>query len=88
VEPERSVAHHGFASGTSNGTTLKGVLAVQTRRFAVGRICVAADRGLITDDNVAEVEAAKCHWLFATRLRHRTDVTAVLAQAAHADAEQ
>jgi transposase len=49
---------------------------------------VVADRGLITDDNIAEVEAAKCDWLFATRLRRRKDVAAVLATAANADAEQ
>jgi hypothetical protein len=61
------------------------VLEDLTRRFAVGRICVVADRGLITEDNIAEVEAAKCDWLFATRLRRRKDVAAVLATAADAD---
>jgi transposase len=79
------IAHHVFAGGTNDATTLKGVLEDLTARFAVGRICVVADRGLITDDNIAEVEAAKCDWLFATRLRRRKDVTAVLAQAAEAD---
>jgi transposase len=79
------IAHHVFAGGTQDATTLKGVLEDLTRRFAVGRICVVADRGLITDDNIAEVEAAKCDWLFATKLRRRKDVAAVLAQAADAD---
>jgi transposase len=79
------IAHHVFAGGTQDATTLKGVLEDLTRRFAVGRICVVADRGLITDDNIAEVEAAKCDWLFATKLRRRTDVAAVLATAAAAD---
>jgi transposase len=82
------IAHHVFAGGTNDATTLKGVLEDLTRRFAVGRICVVADRGLITDDNIAEVEAAKCDWLFATKLRRRKDVAAVLATAANADAEQ
>jgi transposase len=79
------IAHHVFAGGTNDATTLKGVLDDLTARFAVGRICVVADRGLITDDNIAEVEAAKCDWLFATKLRRRKDVAAVLAQAADAD---
>jgi transposase len=79
------IAHHVFAEGTQDATTLKGVLEDLTGRFARGRICVVADRGLITDDNIAEVEAANCDWLFATRLRRRTDVAAVLAQAAEAD---
>jgi transposase len=79
------LAHHLFAGGTQDATTLKGVLEDLTRRFAVGRICVVADRGLITDDNINQVEAAKCDWLFATKLRRRKDVAAVLATAADAD---
>ena len=79
------IAHHVFTGDTADSTTLKGVLEDLTARFAVGRICVVADRGLITDGNIAEVEAAKCDWLFATKLRRRTDVAAVLATAAAAD---
>jgi len=41
------IAHHVFAGGTSDATTLKGVLEDLTDRFAVGRICVVADRGLM-----------------------------------------
>jgi transposase len=82
------IAHHVFAGGAQDATTLKGVLEDLTRRFAVGRICVVADRGLITDDNITQVEQAGCDWLFATRLRRRKDVAAVLATAVNADAEQ
>jgi transposase len=82
------IAHHVFAGGTQDATTLKGVLDDLVARFAVGRICVVADRGLITDANIAEVEAAGCDWLFATRLRRRPDVAAVLAEAAAADADR
>jgi hypothetical protein len=79
------IAHHVFAGDTNDATTLKGVLEDLTRRFAVGRICVVADRGLITDDNINQVEQAGCDWLFATRLRRRKDVAAALATAAAAD---
>jgi hypothetical protein len=82
------IAHHVFAGGTQDATTLKGVLDDLVDRFAVGRICVVADRGLITDDNIAEVEAAGCDWLFATKLRRRKDVAAVLTEAADADDDQ
>jgi transposase len=82
------IAHHVFAGGTNDATTLKGVLEDLTARFAVGRICVVADRGLITDEHLAEVEAAKCDWLFATKLRRRKDVAAVLAEAADADEDR
>jgi transposase len=79
------IAHHVFAGDTNDATTLKGVLEDLTSRFAVGWICVVADRGLITDDNINQVEQAGCDWLFATKLRRRKDVAAALATAAAAD---
>ena len=42
------IAHQVFAGDTQDQTTLKDVLEDLTDRFAVGRICVVADRGLIT----------------------------------------
>ena len=81
------IAHHVFSGDTTDSTTLKQVLDDLVARFAVGRICVVADRGLISEANIAEVEGAKCDWLFATKLRRRTDVAAVLATAAAADAD-
>src|SRR5690606_3457925 len=79
--------HHVFSGDTTDSTTLKQVLEDLVDRFAVGRICVVADRGLISEDNIAEVEAAECDWLFATKLRRRRNVAAVLATAAEADAD-
>jgi hypothetical protein len=79
------IAHHVFSGDTTDSTTLPEVLEDLVDRFAVGRICVVADRGLISEDNIAEVEAAGCDWLFATKLRRRKDVAAVLARAAEAD---
>jgi transposase len=78
------IAHHVFAGGTTDSTTLNEVLEDLVERFAVGRICVVADRGLISEANIDQVEAAKCDWLFATKLRRRKDVAAVLTEAAAA----
>ncbi|WP_419839160.1 IS1634 family transposase [Candidatus Poriferisodalis sp.] len=64
------IAHHMFAGNTADASTLPDVLADLTARFAVGRICVVADRGLISADNVAAVAAAGCDHVLATRL-HR-----------------
>ena len=64
------IAHHVFAGNTADASTLPGVLADLTARFAVGRICVVADRGLISADNVAAVAEAGCDHVLATRL-HR-----------------
>ena len=76
------IAHHVFSGDTTDSTTLTEVLNDLVARFAVGRICVVADRGLISESNIREVEDAKCDWLFATKLRRRADVAAVLAAAA------
>ena len=63
------IAHHVFAGDTNDASTLPAVLADLAKRFAVGRICVVADRGLISKDNVDAVAAAGFDHLLATRLR-------------------
>ena len=63
------IAHHVFAGDTNDASTLPAVLADLAGRFAVGRICVVADRGLISKDNVDAVAAAGFDHLLATRLR-------------------
>ena len=50
------IAHHVFSGDTTDSTTLKQVLDDLVARFAVGRICVVADRGLISEANITEVE--------------------------------
>ncbi|HEX2029198.1 MAG TPA: IS1634 family transposase [Nitriliruptorales bacterium] len=50
-----------------------------------GGICLVADRGLISEDNLDTVEQAGCDWVLATRLHNRKDVAAVLAFANAAD---
>jgi hypothetical protein len=51
------------------------------RRFGVGRIALVADRGLISEDNLAEVEAHGFDHVLATRLHRDEDVAAVLEAA-------
>ena len=63
------IAHHVFAGDTSDASTLPAVLADLAKRFAVGRICVVADRGLISAANVEAVAAAGFDHVLATRLR-------------------
>ena len=67
------IAHHVFAGNTNDASTLPAVLADLAERFAVGRICVVADRGLISKDNVDAVAAAGFDHLLATRL-HRDHI--------------
>jgi len=74
------VAHRVFAGNTSDASTLPAVLDDLARRFAVGRVCIVADRGLISTDNVEAVAAAVLDHVLATRLRR--DHTAKEALAA------
>ena len=69
------IAHHVFAGNTNDASTLPGVLDDLAKRFAVGRICVVADRGLISGANLETVTQAGFDHLLATRLR-RDSVTA------------
>jgi hypothetical protein len=65
------IAHHVFAGNTADVSTLSDVLADLQGRFGVGRICVVADRGLISEANVAVVEGCGFDHVIAVRL-HRS----------------
>jgi len=69
------IAHHVFAGNTNDASTLPDVLEDLAKRFAVGRICVVSDRGLISASNLETVTQAGFDHLMATRL-HRDPITA------------
>ena len=75
------IAHHVFAGNTADVSTLPGVMEDLRQRFGVGRIALVADRGLISEDNLAQVAAHGFDHVLATRLHHDDDVAAVLEQA-------
>ena len=54
-------------------------------RFGIGRIALAADRGLISEDNLDEVTARGFEHVPATRLHHDDEVAAVLEEAISKD---
>lgn len=78
------IAHHVFAGNTNDAATLAEVLEDLQARFAVGPICVVADRGLISVANVEVVADAGFDHIFATRL-HRDAACAEALQAADGD---
>ena len=75
------IAHHVFAGNTSDVSTLPGVLGDLQARFGVGRICVVADRGLISADNLDTVSGAGFDHIIATRLHHDNACAAALEAA-------
>ena len=77
------IAHHVFAGNTGDVSTLPEVLEDLQQRFGVGRICVVADRGLISADNLEVVENCEFDHVIATKLhRDPTCAEALTASAA------
>ncbi|MCA1674578.1 MAG: IS1634 family transposase [Actinobacteria bacterium] len=81
------IAHHVFAGNTSDVTTLPGVLDDLRQRFGVGGICVVADRGLISADNVETLSAQGFSHVLATRLHRDPVCAAALEASARTDAQ-
>lgn len=80
------IAHHVFAGNTADVSTLPGVLADLVDRFGVGRICVVADRGLISEDNVDVVAGQGFDHVLATRLHRDPTCTEALIASTKPDA--
>ena len=81
------IAHHVFAGNTADVSTLPTVLADLAERFGVGRICVVADRGLLSVDNVEVVAGHGFEHILATRL-HRDPTCAEALEASTAPSAQ
>jgi hypothetical protein len=81
------IAHHIFDGNTRDSTTMPKVMGDLQARFGVGRIALVADRGLISETNLADVAAAGFDHVIATRLHRDPDVTAVLEAADGDDIE-
>jgi hypothetical protein len=80
------IAHHVFAGNTADVTTLPGVLDDLQTRFGVGKICVVADRGLISGDNIDIVAGHGFDHVLATRLHRDPTCTEALELSARPDA--
>ena len=80
------IAHHVFSGNTADVTTLPMVMGDYQRRFGTGRIALVADRGLISEDNVAVVAACGFDHVLATRLHDSAEVEAALEAARRPDA--
>jgi transposase len=64
------ICHHVFPGNTRDSTTLPLVVEDLSGRFGVGKLCLVADRGLVTADNLGALGAAGIDYVLATRL-HR-----------------
>lgn len=80
------IAHHVFAGNTSDGSTLPSVLDDLKARFSVGKICVVADRGLVSADNLDALASGGFDHVLATRLRRDAVTAAALELSTRPDA--
>ncbi|MCP4309581.1 MAG: transposase, partial [bacterium] len=60
-----------WPGNTADVTTLVAVVERLRRRFRIGRVCVVADRGMISADNLAALEARGFDYIIG--VRERTD---------------
>ena len=65
----RPVCSEMWPGNTADVTSLVPVVDRLTRRFAIGRICIVADRGMISADTLAELEARKLLYILGVRER-------------------
>ncbi len=75
-----------FSGDTADVSTLPGVLDDLQARFGVGKVCVVADRGLISNDNLAALGAGGFDHVLATKLHRDPRCAAALAASAAPDA--
>ena len=67
----RPVCSEMWPGNTADVTTLIPVIDRLRRRFAIARVCVVADRGMISAETMAELEARRL--LYILGVRERTD---------------
>jgi hypothetical protein len=65
----RPVCSEMWPGNTADVTSLVPVVDRLTRRFAIGRICIVADRGMISAETLAELEARKLLYILGVRER-------------------
>jgi Transposase DDE domain len=66
----RPVCSEMWPGNTADVTTLIPVIDRLRRRFAIGRVCVIADRGMISAETVAELAARRLLYILGSRERN------------------
>jgi hypothetical protein len=74
----RPVCSEMWPGDTADVTTLLPVIDRLRRRFAIGRVCVVADRGMISDATIAGLEERKLEYILGVRERNSKEVYEVV----------
>src|SRR5689334_14052306 len=65
------IAHHVWAGNTRDSTTVQEVIADLTRRFRIRRLVFVGDRGMVTESNLALLQAEPEHGYLVGMTRRR-----------------
>jgi transposase len=65
-----------WPGNTTDVTTLVPVVDRLRRRFAIGRVCIVADRGMISQETIRELESPQRRWqyILGVRMRNHNEV--------------
>jgi transposase len=70
----RPVCSEMWPGNTADVTTLLAVIDRLRQRFAIGRVCVVADRGMISDKTITGLEERKLEYILGVRERNTKEV--------------
>ena len=73
-ERDRPIASFLWPGNTADVTTLLPVVERLRRRFGIGRVCVVADRGMISAATIAALEAQQIDYILGVRERSSKEV--------------
>lgn len=76
------IAHHVFAGGRREATTVPEVIDDLERRFGLRRVVFVGDRGMVTSDNLALLRERKQGYLVGLQRRQREDIYQLISKAA------
>jgi len=74
----RPVCSEMWQGNTADVSTLLPVIDRLRHRFAIGRVCVVADRGMISDATIAGLEERKLDYILGVRKRNTKEVYEVV----------
>lgn len=63
-----------WPGNTTDVKTLVPVVERLSRRFGIGRVCVVADRGMISEETIAELDERQWFYILGARMRSQAEV--------------
>jgi transposase len=78
-EDGRPICSEMWPGNTADVTTLIPVVTRLRERFLLNRVCIIADRGMVSAKTIATLEAHKIEYILGVRERRSVEVAAVLA---------